>query len=96
MASIASVCSRCLSLFTELISVLGDARERYHDQMPLSSVEAQVGRFRVLVGTYVKGITIIKEIISGKTGVIFWSAVYLSRSGLKGDLQSLYKPKIVT
>ena len=31
-----------------------------------------------------------------KTGVIFWSTVYLSRSGLKGDLQSLYRPEIVT
>ena len=47
----------------------------------------------MLVSTYVKGITIIKETINGKTGVIFWSAVYFSKLGLKGDLQSLYKPK---
>ena len=32
----------------------------------------------VLVGTYVKGITIVKEITSGETGVVFLSAVYLS------------------
>ena len=47
----------------------------------------------MLVGTYVKGITIIKETISGETGVVFWSAVYLSIwSGLKGNLQFLYRP----
>ena len=32
---------------------------------------------KLLVGTYVKGITIIKETISGKTGVVFWFTVYL-------------------
>ena len=32
---------------------------------------------RLLVGTYVKGI-IITIIKGGKTGVIFWSKVYLS------------------
>ena len=31
-----------------------------------------------------------------ETGIIFWFTVYLSRSGLKGDLQSLYRPEIVT
>ena len=36
------------------------------------------------------------NIKGNKTNVIFWSAVYLSKSELKGDLQSLYKPEIVT
>ena len=49
------------------------------------------------VGRYVrKGKKHNNNMKGDETGVIFWSAVYLSRSGLKGDLQSLYRHEIVT
>ena len=49
------------------------------------------------VNRYVrKGRKYNNNIKGDKTGVIFWFTVYLSRSGLKGDLQSLYRPEIVT
>ena len=52
---------------------------------------------RNTVGRYVrKGRKYNNNMKGDETGVVFWSAVYLSRSGLKGDLQSLYRPEIVT
>ena len=53
-------------------------------EMRMAYVQGEASRNMLLVGTYVKGITIIKETISGETGAVFWSAVYLSRSRLKG------------
>ena len=51
----------------------------------------------ISVNKYVrKGKKYNNNIKGDETSVIFWFAVYLSRLGLTGNLQSLYRPEIVT